>query len=295
VLAGKRGTFKSLIALDWLMRIALLEKPAVLLSGEGGGLDRRVDAWMRTFAPEKTLSDIPLVALERAINLHTPEVMADLVEAINLTRMQPAIICIDTFSKYTPGLDENSNSEVAAFLAQLGSVLRDRYSATVLLVAHAGHGDAKRPRGASALMANPDSEFIVERVEGTMTVTVSRERYKDSESLPPLAYLAEQIDLERTDAQGDKVTSLVLRQSDGPPPRTRAAGVNQSKALTALREWARANPTAQHITSPEITGLLKTQSISTKRRPEILNYLVNARILTASIGGYTIDLDMLQR
>ncbi len=58
VLAGPRGTFKSFIALDWLMRIALQGHTVAILSGEGAGLDRRIDAWMRTHAPDVDLETL---------------------------------------------------------------------------------------------------------------------------------------------------------------------------------------------------------------------------------------------
>jgi hypothetical protein len=293
VIAGKRGTFKSFIALDWLMRIATTGKPAVMLSGEGAGLDRRVDAWMRAYGANIDIDTLPLLALERAVNLHAKEVMRALVAAIEAANFKPAIICIDTMSKYTAGLDENSNAEVAAFLTDLGAHLRDRYQATVLLVAHTGHGEGKRPRGAYALMANPDSEFIVERQDGAMMVAISRERYKDAPSLAPLAYTLEPVDLGRLDELGDPVNSLILRPAEQAAPRVRAKGANQVKALVALKEWSRANADAIHITSPDISALLKAQGIARTRRPDALNFLVNSRILTAAIGGFTVHRDML--
>ena len=293
VLAGKRGTLKSFIALHWSMQIALQGGAIVILSGEGAGLDRRVDAWMRTYGEGVPIESLPVLALERTINLNAEEMLIELIEAIDMAHITPALILIDTLSKYTPGLDENKNADVAAFLQSLAELLRDRYRATVLIVAHTGHGDAKRPRGAYSLTANPDAEFIAERPDGANTVTVSRERYKDSPSLPPLAYSIEQVDLGRVDELGDRVTSLVLRQSEQIPTRVRGAGINQIKSLTALREWARTNPTATHISSIDVLALLKNQGIARQRRPDVLNYLVNARVITSSVGGYSVHQEML--
>lgn len=293
VLAGKRGTLKSFLALHWSMQIASQGEAVVILSGEGAGLDRRIDAWMRTYGDGIPIESLRVLALERTINLNAESVLFELIEAIDVAQITPALILIDTLSKYTPGLDENSNADVAAFLQTLAELLRDRYQTTVLIVAHTGHGDAKRPRGAYSLTANPDAEFIAERPEGANTVTVSRERYKDSPSLPPLAYSIEQIDLGRVDDLGERVTSLILRQSEHAPARVRGAGVNQIKSLTALREWIRANPEASHISSFEAQALLKNQGIARQRRADVLNYLVNARVITASIGGYVVHREML--
>jgi KaiC/GvpD/RAD55 family RecA-like ATPase len=195
VIAGPRSTFKSFIALDWAMRMALDGYAGVILSGEGGGLDRRVAVWMKQHRENVDLSTVPLDALERPLNLNSIVELEALREVIDKLPTPPAFIVIDTFSKFSAGLDENNNSEVAAFLSAL-SVFREEWKCTVILVAHSGHGDAKRPRGASSLMSNPDAEYIVNRPDPNgMVVTVSRERFKDAPSLAPLAYEARLIDL----------------------------------------------------------------------------------------------------
>ena len=291
VLAGPRGSFKSFVALDWALRTAITGFRVVLLSGEGGGLDRRVDAWIRTHAPDTPLKALAVFVLERPVNLNSCETLAELRQAIDRAGTRPDLVLIDTLSKFSPGLDENDNAEVAAYLARLAEALRDAFGCTVLLVAHSGHGDTKRPRGASALMCNSDAEYIVERPDPAgMLVTVTRERFKDTPSLPALAYQARVVDLGRCDSYGEQVTSLALEPTDAPPSKPAGKwGRNQLAAIVALKEWARAHPESSHISTPDITALLKAQSVRHQRRHEVLNSLVNARILTASIGGYTFD------
>jgi hypothetical protein len=166
VLAGPRGTFKSFVALDWSMRAAVAGHPALILSGEGAGLDRRVDAWMRVHGAGITLEELPIRALERPLRLTAGGDLAELVEVIEAAPPRPNLIVIDTMSKYAAGLDENDNAKVAEYLGDLATGLRDRFDAAVLLVAHSGHGDSKRPRGASALMCNPDAEYIITKCRG---------------------------------------------------------------------------------------------------------------------------------
>jgi hypothetical protein len=287
VLAGPRGTFKSFVALDWGMRIAEAGHTVVMLSGEGAGLDRRVDAWRRAHSPEKRMEDFPLYALERALNLNAEQDLLHLRTAIEVIKV-PVLVIIDTYSKFSAGLDENDNGEVSTYLSRLSVAIREHFKATVLIVAHSGHGESGRPRGASALMANPDAEYIICRANPTaMVVTVSRERFKDSPALPALAYEAKVIDLDRCDRRGLPVTSLALITTDAPVVSTKPGGANQQKALTALREFHRCNPTAVFISSLDLAALLKAQGIDRKRRPEVLNWLVNAGVLTASVGGHT--------
>jgi hypothetical protein len=222
VVAGKRGTFKSFIVLDWAMRMAIDGHPGVILSGEGGGLDRRIAAWMQEHRDSTDIASIPLVAFERPLNLTIDTVLEELTIAIKALDRPPEFIIIDTLSKFSCGLDENSNTEVAAFLSKLSLWLRENLGCTVILVLHMGHGDATRPRGASALMANPDCEYIVDRPDSAkMTVTVTRERFKDSPSLPALAYEAKLVDLGRLDSYGEPVTSLALVSTDTPPPKAK--------------------------------------------------------------------------
>jgi hypothetical protein len=287
VIAGPRGTFKSFVALDWSMRMALDGHAGVMLSGEGAGLDRRIAAWTGMHRRDLDLKEVPLVALERPLNLTLAAELAALCEAIEQLPAAPDFIVIDTLSKFSTGMDENDNGEVAAFLSNLSAYLREDLGCTVLLVAHSGHGEAQRPRGASSLMSNPDAEYIVCRPDMRgMMVTVSRERFKDAPAMPPLAYEAKVIDLGRKDRYGEAVTSLALVTADAPPPSARGRGRNQEKVIVALKEWHRAQPTATHISSIDIRELCKAQGVGHKRQPEVLTAFVNSRILTPSVGGY---------
>jgi hypothetical protein len=112
---------------------------------------------------------------------------------------------------------------------------------------------------------------------------------KDCESPPPFSLAARVVETGDLDDQGKPVTTLVMEPTDAVPVKAKAAGSNQEKAIGALKEWARGNPNAKHITSEAIRDTLKAHGLRPNRRAEVLTYLVNIRALTASIGGYTID------
>jgi hypothetical protein len=296
VIAGPRGTFKSFIALDWAMRMALEAHPGVILSGEGAGLDRRCAAWLNQHRESADITQIPLFALERPLNLTGVADMLGLCDAIKKLHPSLEFIVIDTFSKFSTGLDENDNGKVAAFLSALSGHLREDLNCTVILVAHSGHAEHGRPRGASALMSNPDAEFIVSRPDPLgMLVTVSRERFKDAPSLAPLSYEAKLIDLSRLDAYGEPVTSLALIPTDAPPllAGQRGRGKNQDKLIVAIKEWYRQHDGATHITSIDVRDICRAQRIDRKREREVLDAFVNARILTPSVGGYLLHIENL--
>jgi hypothetical protein len=297
VLAGARGTFKSFVALDWSMRVAREGGGVVMLSGEGAGLDRRADAWLRAFA-DKNVDPraLPFMALERPINLNRDGELERIVAEISTAPSgKPELVVIDTLSKFSAGLDENDNAQVAAFLGRLAEALRDTLNCTVLLLCHSGHAAANRPRGASALMANPDAEYMVERPQDSMTITVSRERFKDYAAQPALAYTARVIDLGRADRYSESVTSLVLDATTALPtaPSTRSGkgrGANQESAVAAFKEWKRAHPDHLHISTLDMNALLKAQGIASRqRRYDAVSYLMTLRVLTAATGGYSID------
>ena len=109
VLAGPRASFKSFIALDWAMRIAVADNPVVILSGEGAGLGRRVEAWMQEHGNGRDLEELKLMALESVANLNADDEMLMLQQAIDEAGIRPALVIVDTFSKFSAGLDENSN------------------------------------------------------------------------------------------------------------------------------------------------------------------------------------------
>jgi hypothetical protein len=292
VLVGARGTFKSFIAFDWAMRAALADHGVAILSGEGAGLDRRADAWFKSFAPEVDPKTLPMVALERAIGLNHAAQLGAVADEIRAAAFPVQLVVIDTLSKLSPGMDENSNSEVAQFLSELAAELRDALKCTVLLVCHTGHGEKGRPRGAYTLMANPDAEYTVERKDPKgMHVTVTRDRFKDYAALSPLGYIARVVDLGRADKYGKAVTSLVLDPRE-PLETLRVAshGKNQTSAMNGLREWARANPESNHISSDELTALLKTQGLRDRnRRYEAVVWLCQAGVLTPAVGGHTLN------
>ena len=246
VMAGPRGTFKSFIALHWAMKVACAGYSVVILSGEGGGLDRRTDGWMRTYGQQHNLEKLPVRALERRLSLNLLDDLLALREGIG--EEWPSLIILDTLSKYSAGTDLNAPKEMGSFLNGLAVQLREYYGCTVLLIAHSGHGDQKRPAGSHKLMADPDAEYIVARAADSMVVSVTRERFKDTPSLPALGYEAETVDLCRLDRRGKPVTTLVLRPTDAPskPITVELKGKAQRQLLDALRarRTARTEPVA---------------------------------------------------
>lgn len=239
IMAGQRGSYKSFLALDMAMRVALDGEPVYVVSAEGSDFDRRAAAWLRHNAPEQCSDEVPLFVAERRLDLNTHDGVELIRQDCLRLGIRPKLFVLDTFSKLSGGLDENSNTEVKAFIGRLAAGLQRAdtgFGATVLLIAHTGHSETGRARGASALGADTDAEYVVARLPGG-GVSLSRERFKSSPELPPLAFQPKIVDLGRQDALGGAITSLVMVEADDRPQgaSVRLSGPVQKMVYDFLR------------------------------------------------------------
>jgi AAA domain len=212
LLVGPRGSYKSFVALDWAMQVAVAGHDVYVVSAEGGDFDRRAQAWLlANFEPE--ISNLYVV--ERRLDLSAKEGVELIRQDCVKLGIRPKLFVLDTFSKLSGGLDENDNTEVKAFIGRIDNGLKRAFGAAVILVAHTGHSDSGRARGASALEADTEAAHIVSRNHASNTVSITRERFKSSPELPPLVFEPQVIDLGRKDGDGMPVTSLVLKPLTG--------------------------------------------------------------------------------
>lgn len=75
------------------------------------------------------------------------------------------VLVVDTQSLSASSIDENDNSQVTALMSRLKLISRI-FGCLVVLVHHAGHGEGKRERGASAMYANMDAAMLVSSNSG---------------------------------------------------------------------------------------------------------------------------------
>lgn len=308
ILFGDFGTYKSFIALDWALRVAIglpaigseyyrEGAPVVFISAEGRGLAKRLRAWCRHEYSDRewreVLADVPLHILERAINLSDPGNAADLVTAIEALQIAPALIVIDTLSRNSGGEVESSTAEAGAYLATLDQTLRARFACAVLLVHHVGHAEKGRIRGPIVLAANTDAMVRVERVApGEAAVNVTVERLKDSDLPPPVSLRAVVVDLGEADEDGRPVTSVALADNGEPVAVKREpGGKNQAALLAGLREWRRVHPDAPVISSSEMQTVAGGQGLTDRRRRrEAIEGLEKSCHLVPSVGGHCLEL-----
>lgn len=291
LMAGPRGTYKSFIALHWLLLAAMAGFEVVIVSAEGSGIDRRIRAWLKKHAPGQDAGELKIHIFEGRINFNDPLEVEACATAIEAGGIRPSVVAIDTLSKNSGGLDENSNSEVKAFIGNIDNGIRRRFQATVLLLHHTGHSEQGRARGASALEADTDAAYIIKREPGTRIVTVSRERFKDSADLEPLVYSAEIIDLGEWDEFSEPVTSIALVPSTAEVISDRGLGqprgLQQKQLLRVLRAKQEEAGTPLIWTSEDLRAMGRDAGMH-KQTARDAAAALTAFYLKPTVGGYRL-------
>lgn len=212
---GASGTFKSFIALDHALHVAhglqWLNKKTkqggvVYVAAEGGaGIYRRVQAWHQEYG--LVLADNFHVCIVPVV-LSFAEHVEQLASAIAALPHKPALIYIDTLSQTFAG-DENSATDISAYLRLINSEIRARFTCTAMVIHHSGHAATERPRGSSAITANVDFLLGVYRPDaGLPLARLEVVKQKDGDKAPAQTFEMKKAVL-GSDADGDEVTSLV--------------------------------------------------------------------------------------
>lgn len=238
------GAGKSVITLDIAIRIVLgmpvhgrkvATGPVVIVAGEGhGGIARRLAAWQAHHGRQ-----IPVDRLQytrRAVGMRHPEAVLELHAEIDTLASRigapPALIVLDTLSRnFGPG-DENSNSDMAAFVEAVDTRLRLPFGAAVLVLHHPGHLDKTRGRGASALPGAVDVEYMLETDgAGVIRMTAPNKRPRDFRASGALHWRIVPVPLLLADQEVEAVTVEEV-EADDYVDQPRTGGMR--KAQTAM-------------------------------------------------------------
>lgn len=229
VMFGASGAFKSFIAIDMALHVAhglpwlgrkTQKAPVIIIAAEGGaGLWRRVEAWHRQRGLAWADAQVFVIPLSVDLTVDCSRV----IDAASALGVVPGLMVIDTLSQTFSG-EENSATEVAAYLRELGLWFREAWQCAVVVIHHSGHNAAERPRGSSALRANVDFMLGVHRDEKEMIATLSCHKQKDGEAFEDCTFGLRVFDIE-TDDDGDPITALV------------ATAVNSEEERAALVQY----------------------------------------------------------
>ena len=233
ILYGETGSRKSFVAIDMMMSIASGRRwqgaktkrgICIYLASEGSsGIAKRVAAWQRhnqvvpgaaAFYSRIMQSDISTAEGVKEI---AEGIVACHAHAMKVHGALPiAMVCIDTLSASSGGMDESDNSVVAGAMQRLVNI-RDTYNCGVMVVHHTGHSAKTRERGASSLRSNADYSIFCD-LEGSEEETplnrptrVISQKSKDDEAFASISLTATKFFFDdMVDEDGERLSSLVL-------------------------------------------------------------------------------------
>lgn len=195
---GAPGSMKSFLAIDMGLCIASDKAwhghdtersgPVFYICGEGyNGIRKRVNAWREY--NEVGLDEVPFYASNTSIQILENDSIGKLngaIEGLVSEHGNPSLIIVDTLNRNFGDGDENSTGDMTRFVAKL-DLIKNRYGCAVLIIHHTGLKDAKRARGASALQAALDWEYLVKK-DKTGTVTLTCTKSKDFDEPEPMSF-----------------------------------------------------------------------------------------------------------
>ena len=218
--------------------------------------------------------DAELYLLTVAESLKDPEATEDLYDVITQAAAdnKPKLIIIDTLSRYSTGMDENSNSDMALLIETITNKLAIPLGCAVMLIHHTGK-QGSSARGASALTGALDTEWFLTATKSgdLLKATLSNTKTKDHE--PPEDMEFEMLRVPIVEGGEDKSlvpkllhsTAIEVAQSLQEKLRGEGAGVNPTAAQQLYAYLADAHKDGEDITTlkaKDIGEALGTDNIS---------------------------------
>ena len=192
VLYGAPGAGKSFVSLDMALRLshgmewhgrAAKATGVLYMAGEGArGLGKRIKGWRHKHGLDGV--EAPFLLLPIAVELLDDNQRAKLLRTIDEASSRAGfpigMIVIDTVSRALAGADENGQEAMGAFIKACDAI-RHHSGGAVLGVHHSGKDKDRGMRGSTVLLGACDAVFLVDRLDGTSTVTLRTEKQKDAE------------------------------------------------------------------------------------------------------------------
>jgi AAA domain-containing protein len=263
---GATGAGKTFVVLDVAMAIAsgcgewlgrsVRGGAVVYVAAEAAhSLRPRVRAYLRAHPAVSPAFFVVPDAVQLMSSIDVAAII-EVVERVVTTKV--ALIVFDTWSKVTPGADENSRQDMGVALAGVDHVCR-HFDCGALLVHHTGGNPEKSeaPRGSSSLLASVDWAWLVTEKDGNRMIRCKKMR--DAEPFRPIGFslrpLAPSCVIEPAEpveeiAPNEEAALAALRGRKGPVSATFWLGESGLKERTFYRV----------IEALEIRGLVRKSS-----------------------------------
>jgi len=230
VVYGASGSGKSFCVLDMAMSLVrgvewrgrkVKRKRVLYVAAEGGGgVSQRLKAY--SLHHGVPLKGLPLGIIHDVPNLMVEEDASSLVKSI-MDAGNADLIILDTLAQVTPGANENSAEDMGLALKHARAI-RKATGAVIMFVAHTGKDHTKGIRGWSGLNAASDTSIEVFRVEDSEARVLKVTKQKDGRDDQSWGFTFESVIVD-FDADGDEVTSLVVKEADLPIPEPKVRRV----------------------------------------------------------------------
>jgi archaellum biogenesis ATPase FlaH len=178
VLFGASGIGKSFVALDYALTIAEQGHDVIYCAGEGqSGYADRVMAWRKHHGKP---DGKPIYFTSELVPLLDAEAIDEFILEVQISRLKPKLIIIDTLAWCLVGGDENSARDMGEAVRNCRHI-QETLGTAILLVHHTGKSSTSE-RGSSALRGASDMMIYLEDRGGTLAL--SCDKAKDTEPFP---------------------------------------------------------------------------------------------------------------
>jgi hypothetical protein len=218
MVAGAPGSFKSFLALDWILHLSSGRRwldrettPAkcLYILGEGrSSLLKRIHAWCRHH--QVTNDEVRQLRTNFRVTFNVPQFsipaeLTDLLSTLASEAFIPDLIVIDTFARSFVGLDENSSRDTGMWISAAEQLRSLGYTVVFLHHTRKNTEFGVQFRGSTAISGAMDTIMTVVRDWGHPNeVEVRVTKQKDHDEGEPLHFARSIIPLE-TDPKGSCV------------------------------------------------------------------------------------------
>lgn len=212
------------IALGWPYRGRKVQQaPVVYVALEGQhGFPGRIEGFRR----HHSVTAAPFFLVTSRLNLiaDAKQLVVDIKAQIG--SVMPGIVFIDTLNRSLVG-SESKDEDMGRYLAA-AELVASELSCAVAIVHHCGINES-RPRGHTSLTGSVESQLAVRKADGRKVV-VKVEYAKDFREGDEIASQLVEMAI-GIDADGDKISTLVVLPSDDIPVKTKERGLSEQPML----------------------------------------------------------------
>lgn len=201
MVAGPPKSYKSFMALDWMMCMATGRKwcgrvtvPAKVLYvlGEGkASLLKRIQAWTNFF--EITPEEVGKLKQNFRVSFEVPQMamkasVDNLLATLSQEGFCPSVIVVDTLARSFVGMDENSQKDAGVWVESADRLRQLGY--TVIFLHHTAKNTdfGHRYRGSSAFMGAVDTAMVMYNEGGRARTVLKVTDQKDHDEGEPMSF-----------------------------------------------------------------------------------------------------------